>query len=519
VSFDVFRVSHSALLFRFGDRIAVGLSRRIASLSEQLRFYGIHDVVPSYTTLLVLFDPATIDARTIEGAAGDAWRAGSEQQRASHERPPIEIPVVYGGTHGPDLGDVARRARISPDEVIRLHSEAEYVVGAVGFSPGFGYLIGLPDELATPRRQTPRIRVPAGSVAIGGAQTGVYPVETAGGWNLIGRTPVAMFDPWRDDPFLLRTGDIVRFRPVGRSSFPVTTRPKPPGRIHRGVEIIEPGLLTTIQDLGRVGFGAYGIAPNGAADRSALVLANRLVGNAVDAAGLEITMTGPTLRFHQATAVAITGEGPHPRLNGRLIERNRAHRVHLLDEITFDPITSEAGARAYLSVAGGFDVPEVMGSRSTDLVAGIGGLNGRALQRKDRVAIGKMTGYPQVIHMPPGRSRGVLRVLPGPQRAMFDAATWQRLLDREFTVSNDANRVGVRLEGPLLLPCDQADMISEGVVTGSIQVTASGQPIVLLPGRATIGGYPKIATVIDDDLDLLGQLRPGDPVRFRDAAR
>jgi KipI family sensor histidine kinase inhibitor len=515
VSFDVFPVSQSALLFRFGDRIAVELSRRIAALAELLRCYGIRDAVPSYTTLLVRFDPAIIDAKTIERVAGDAWHAGSEQQRAGNDRPPVEIPVVYGGRHGPDLGDVARRAGISPDEVIRRHSEAEFVVGAVGFSPGFGYLIGLPEELATPRRQTPRIRVPAGSVAIGGAQTGVYPVETAGGWNLIGRTPLAMFDPRRDDPFLLRTGDVVRFRPVTRVSFPVTTRPNPPAHIHRGVEIIEPGLLTTIQDLGREGFGAFGMAPNGAADRSALELGNRLVGNAVDAAGLEITLTGPTLRFHQATTMAVTGQGPPPRLNGRAIERNRAHRVHVQDEITFDPINSEAGARAYLSVAGGFDVPVVMGSRATDLVAGIGGFNGRALQRKDRVAIGKMTGYPQVIHMPPGRSRRVLRVGPGPQRAMFDAATWQRLLDREFTVSNDANRVGIRLEGSSLVPRDRADMISEGVVTGSIQVTASGQPIVLLPGRATIGGYPKIATVIDDDLDLVGQLRPGDTVRFR----
>jgi biotin-dependent carboxylase-like uncharacterized protein len=432
-------------------------------------------------------------------------------------RPPVEIPVAYGGVHGPDLPLVARHAGLTADEVIRSHSEAEYTVGAVGFSPGFGYLIGLDDQIVTPRLAVPRLRVPAGSVAIGGAQTAVYPVKTAGGWNLIGRTGLPMFDPARDDPFLLRTGDTVRFRPVDRYEAlpprPVSQERRQP----RGIEVIKPGLLSTIQDLGRRGLGAFGMSPNGAVDASAACFANRLAGNDDTDALLEITLVGPVVRFRQAATIAITGEGPLPRLNDRPIERFQPIRVHLGDVLSFDPIAASAGARGYLAVTGGFDVPIVMGSRSTDLTARVGGFHGRAIRAGDVLPIGETRGRVRTVAPRPlVRDRLQLKVRPGPQREMFDDATWRRFTQREFTVTNDADRAGIRLAGPLVHPRDGRDIISEGVVTGSIQVPGSGQPIVLLPGRATIGGYPKIATVIDEDLDLLGQLRPGDQIRFRE---
>jgi KipI family sensor histidine kinase inhibitor len=511
---SVLLLSQSAVLFRFGEVIDIALSRRIAAVARQIELPGIVDLIPSYTTLLIRFDAASVTMDVIAHAVQTGWEALDDADLATIAGDPVQIPVVYGGAAGPDLAMLAQRAGLTPDEAIRRHSEVVYTVGAIGFSPGFGYLIGLPPELATPRRETPRVRVPAGSVAIGGVQTGIYPVETAGGWHLIGRTPLKMFDPARNDPFLLHSGDTVRFIPVDRVDFPQPAtfpRQKP---VHRGIEVIEPGLLTTVQDAGRDGFGAFGISPNGAADQAALRFGNRLVGNDVAAAGLEITLVGPRLRFHQGAIIAITGEGPDPLLNGQPVQRNLPVRVHLRDDLSFAPIAPERGARCYLCVAGGIDVPRVMGSRATDLVAGIGGFHGRALRRNDRMPIGKMTGYPQVIHIGPRRSRKVLRVMPGPQREMFHDATWHRFLHATFTVSNDANRVGIRLHGPSMLPRDGADIVSEGVITGSIQVTGSGQPIVLLPGRATIGGYPKIATVIDADLGLLGQLRPGDSIRF-----
>jgi KipI family sensor histidine kinase inhibitor len=514
---EFFPVRASAELVRFGERIDVGLSRKIAALARQLADPGIIEIIPSYTTLLIEYDPCRLARASLIAMVEDVWRAVDVEHSVTGQRPPVEIPVAYGGAHGPDLPLVARHAGLTPDEVIRRHSESEYTVGAVGFSPGFGYLIGLDDEIVTPRLKVPRLRVPEGSVAIGGAQTAVYPVETAGGWNLIGRTGLPLFDPAREDPFLLRTGDTVRFRPVERyEAVPRKPLVQAPRRVG-GIEVVSPGLLSTVQDQGRRGLGAFGMSPNGAVDAGAARLANRLVGNDNADALLEITLLGPTLRFREAATIAITGEGPSPRLNDRPIERYRAIRVHLGDVLDFDPIDPTAGARGYLAVTGGFDVPLVMDSRSTDLTARVGGFHGRALRAGDVLPIADAHGRVRTVAPAPRmRDRHLIRVRPGPQREMFDDATWRRFTQREFTVTNEANRVGIRLSGPALQPRDRADIVSEGVVTGSIQVPGSGQPIVLLPARATIGGYPKIATVIDDDLDLLGQLRPGDAIRFRE---
>jgi biotin-dependent carboxylase-like uncharacterized protein len=173
--------------------------------------------------------------------------------------------------------------------------------------------------------------------------------------------------------------------------------------------------------------------------------------------------------------------------------------------------------RAYLAAAGGIDVPLVMGSASTDLTAGIGGHEGRALMAGDHLAV--RSGGKSGIGRPAPRfyrHDSALQVVPGPQRDRFPDDTWRRLFSESFTVTSDANRVGIRLDGPRLDPTGGADIISEGIVTGSIQVTGEGQAIVMLPGHATIGGYTKIATVIEEDWDRLGQLAPGDTVRFRE---
>lgn len=511
-------ISDSAVLFTLGNAIDISLSHRIATLAAALPADGIIDRVPSYITLLIRFDPHHLNVEHLIELVSRHWAESGVPAALSPEAREIEIPVVYGGRYGPDLAGVARYAGLSIDEVISRHSAAFYSVGAIGFSPGFGYLIGLPTELATPRLPTPRLRVPEGSVAIGAAQSAVYPVETAGGWNIIGRTSRLLFESGSPDPFLLRVGDTVRFRAVSRISATAEIRKKRKRSILKSITVLTSGLLTTVQDLGRHGHGAFGISPNGAADQTASRLANRLVGNDQSASVLEITLVGPHLRFDIGVICAITGEGPGPRLNGQPISRNQAFQAYLGDHLEFEPIEKSSGARCYLAIAGGFDVPVVMGSRSTDLVAGIGGIEGRALIQGDVLSAGKPTHRPIFATVPePTRTRTRLRIMPGPQRSRFSDTTWHRLTQREFRVTNDANRVGIRLEGPALQPRQRIEMISEGVVTGSIQIPGSGQPIVLLPGRATIGGYPKIATVIDQDLDLLGQLRPGDIIRFRAA--
>lgn len=205
-------LAESGLLVRLGETISAPLSRRIAALTAALedeRLPGVVDLVPSYTTLTILLDPAEADNEVVEAAVRRHWSEVADTPAPAGRM--IEIPVVYGGEHGPDLNVVARHTGLTPDEVVRRHSAASYLVGALGFSPGFAYLIGLPPELATPRRETPRKEVPPGSVGIGGAQTGIYSRPTPGGWHLIGRTSLRTFLPDSDPPLLVRPGDRVKF--------------------------------------------------------------------------------------------------------------------------------------------------------------------------------------------------------------------------------------------------------------------------------------------------------------------
>lgn len=510
-----------ALLFVVGSEMSTELTLRIARFQrnlDELQQIGIIDIVPSYTSILVIYDETVLSPHRLIEMMLECWERTSLTPDIDGAES-ISIDVVYGENFGDDLANVSVNAGLSVDEVITLHASGLYTVGAVGFAPGFTYLIGLPPQLATPRRAKPRLRVPAGSVGIGGSQTGIYALESAGGWNLIGRSPTTLFDPDADPPVRLRLGDTVRFNPVRDVAFDHLD-PKSPSPQGDGViEVVSAGMQTTVQDLGRYGVARYGFSPDGAADRHGLVQANRLVSNPISASALEITQLGPHLRFHMRMQFALAGADLGARLNNRHVAPGRRFETMPGDELSFEPTGDTVGARAYLAVRGGFDVPLVMGSASTNLTAGIGGWHGRALVRGDRLSPGQRE-FPKSVFAPglqreaDTRSDAPFRVMAGPQRSRFDDETWQRLLNQPFRVSEEANRVGIRLLGPSLSPIAGADIVSEGIVTGSIQVTGEGQAIVMLPGHATIGGYAKIATVIAEDWDRLGQLSPGDTLRF-----
>lgn len=517
--FTAWPLADHGVLCEFGSRIEPELGQRIAWLADSLleiSLPGLVDAVPSYTSLLLMVDPGTSRIPVMIEVVAHLWEEIGTRPISESGRV-VTIPVAYGGHDGPDLADVARQAGLEPNDVVRRHQDATYRVGAIGFAPGFAYLTGLPPELATPRRSTPRVRVPVGSVGIGGAQTGVYTCPTPGGWSLIGRTELRLFDPERDPPALLAVGDHVRFADVDGTTFRTPTL-TPPHRAtsqdRAALEVLQPGMLTTVQDLGRPGYGRIGVAPGGAADRMALIRGNRLLGNPDGATGLEMTINGPHIRFLRHGRIVVSGANLGARLNGVSLAVDAVRVVRPGDELTFGGRPRQ-GARAWLCVAGGIDVPERLGSRSTDLVGGFGGHEGRPLRRGDRLATGPSTAPWARIHLAPDeRHTGPIRITRGPQANRFGPEAWRALLEREFRVSPDSNRQGIRLDGPPILPFGSADIISQGVVTGAIQITGSGQPIVMLPARATIGGYPQIATVIDADLDRLGQVKPGDTVRF-----
>ncbi len=521
----------TAFIAHFGDHIERELSSRIARLVEHLErqdMPGIVDLIPSYTSLVVMFDTDRTELDVVVDRVLREWTSLSDSPITDEVTARlVEIPVVYGGDAGPDLDDVSRSTGMSPDDVVRRHSEAEYTVGALGFSPGFAFLIGLPPELAAPRRGTPRTRVPAGSVGIGGAQTGIYSLPTPGGWSLIGRTPRVMFDPEHESRNELRLGDRVRFVPTSAdevSAFPEPTLAGGSGMGADGaIEIVEAGVQTSVQDLGRPGHGRQGITPGGAVDRSALVAGNRLLGNPDGAAALEWTLIPPAVRFDDAARIALTGADAGWSVGERAVSIGEVVEIVAGDVLRARPAADMLGARGYLCVAGGIDVPEVRGSRSLDLSAGFGGGHGRPLRAGDRVSIGEVEDNPVPDHSSEEGcslrpAAGPFRVVRGPQADRFGERAWSTFLSEAFTVDPQSNRMGLRLNGPAIPADAGADLISEGLVTGTIQVTGSGQPIVLMPGRATIGGYTRIATVIEADHDRLGQLRPGDAIRFAEVS-
>lgn len=527
--------------------VSCGLVRAIAAALRDANLPGITDVVPSPDRVTLVrdampgSDAAPRPTGAIDGLATEVTRIARHAAATASPRAgsPHAIEVRYGGEDGPDLESVCLALGIDPATFVRLHSQADYVVTAIGFVPGFPYLAGLPASLALPRRGTPRARVPAGSVGIGGRQTGIYPFATPGGWHIVGRTNARLFEPGRDLPALLQVGDRVRFiettrvpdvRATGaagpadqtshRASSPAVGRKRvthdhrpaavPPPAMPtpgRRLTILSPGLHTTVQDLGRHGFRHAGVPGGGAADRVALRLANLAVGNPADAAGLECTLTGPEIRFDCDATIAVVGATFPDIPHGRPIHVEAGTVISLRH--------ARSGCRGYLAVAGGIDVERVLGSRSTYVPAALGGVEGRALAPGDVMAIGRAltrtigTDWslaPSVLPAP--RATTVLRVVPSAPPASGSAEAWEA----SYRTTARSDRMGVRLEGPPL-PASGGGM-SIAVLPGTVQVPPDGQPIILLADAQTIGGYDVLGQVIVADLALAAQLRPGDAVRF-----
>lgn len=278
--------------------------------------------------------------------------------------------------------------------------------------------------------------------------------------------------------------------------------------------VVQPGALSTVQDLGRFGYQRFGIGPAGVMDRTAYREANWLLGNPAGAAVLEMTLSGAKLEFLSAGRCAITGADMAASLNGAPAPRSRAFDVAAGDVLQFGLVRN--GLRAYLAFGGGIDVPEVMGSRSTNLRCRLGGFMGRALTAGDElVALPDAGGEPR--ELPPHiyQPEIELRYVPGPQQDMFDAAAYQVFDNTAYVVSAQSDRMGCRLDGGNLPTGAGTDIVSDGIAFGSVQVANSGQPIVLLADRQTTGGYAKIGTVLSLDLPLLAQALPGTKVRFR----
>jgi KipI family sensor histidine kinase inhibitor len=507
---------------------------------------GVGELIPGARTILVSYRPSAVTPQRIARSA----LARDLSNRVTGESALIDIPVRYNGE---DLAEVASLLGVSTEAVVAMHTGGEYSVGFTGFAPGFAYLSGGHPDLDVPRRQTPRTRIPAGSVALAGTFSGVYPRESPGGWQLIGTTEVPMWDLDRERPAMLLPGDRVRFVDVTgtgsdtgtgaglasgatAAARPATAASSTSTSSARfALEVINPGMLTLLQDMGRPGVASMGVSASGALDAVSLREANRLVGNPVDVACLEMTFGGLRLRARGAQVVAVTG-APAPvtvvRASGDTVAlaHGAAFAVDPGDEVQIGAPTS--GVRGYLSVRGGFDLEPILGSLSTDVLAGLGPeplTAGSVLPvgRAERgVAAVQLREAPPLAILPTGEaspgetdsSEVVLDVVLGPRTDWFSADAVALLSGQAWTVSARSNRVGLRLEGEALTRLVTGELPSEGTVSGAIQIPPNGQPVLFLADHPLTGGYPVIGAVATHHLARAGQLPPGARIRFNPLA-
>lgn len=500
----------------------------------------VHSIVPAARTLLIRFNAFLINPvivrRWIESSARSTFASGPLGIPNTLSKP-IEIPVYYDGE---DLAFLAKLLDMPSAEIIRRHTASTYTAAFAGFAPGFVYMTGSdPSFGQIPRRTTPRTRVPARSVALAGNFSAVYPKEGPGGWQLIGTTPVSMWDMSRTEPALIRPGMQVRFVDASRLPLCVTEAPAPEKhadnivseRPHSaGFQVMSAGVQTLFQDIGRIGQSDRGISCSGALDRQSFHTANRIVGNPSHATVLENAMGALQLHTLECAVVCVTGANVQISVttdSGQVVSyvRNQAIALNPGDCLRLGSMTS--GVRSYIAVRGGWHVPSVLGSSSYDTLADIGPA---PLQAGDFLSVGDtFASNLNAISsegLDPLPSPDLPRVsdcvsldfLLGPRNDWFSDETISLLTQQPWQVTVQSNRIGLRLKGQAPLTRAPAfttqELPSEGTVFGALQVPPNGQPILFLADHPLTGGYPVIGCVASYHLDLLGQIPAGSRIRF-----
>jgi len=513
---------------RLGDRaFLIGTAdpasgRALAGALEQaLAEAGGVEMVCGFMTVAVLLTEPDADLDPVRAVVEEVVAAFPAQGGADGAQPGrlVTIPCTFDG---PDLSEVAALVGCDPGAVVAQLTERPLTVAVVGFSPGFAYLDGLPEALrAVPRRAHPRPQVPAGSVALANGRAAVYPAASPGGWQLVGRTGVTLFSTDGPPYALLAPGDRVHLTAAGAGDPEPVVAPawSPPARARPVLEVVASGLRAVVQDGGRRGVAAVGVPGAGPADPASFSLANRLVGNAASAGTLELTGGGTRLRCRGACHVAVVGAAAEVRVDGAAVPGSQVLPLEPGQVLAIGPL--RRGCRTYVSVAGGILGPEVFASTASDELCGLGA---GPLAPGHLLSAGPWAP-PLGDHLGAGSASEVeagavveLRVVPGPHAEWFEPASLEQLAGVVFNVEGDSNRVGIRLRaGGAAAPRRSergGELDSQGVVTGAVQVPPGGDPVILMPDHATLGGYPVLAVVASADHGRLGQCAPGTQVRL-----
>lgn len=553
------------------------------ALMETLRSQqipGIVDCIPAARSVLVCHDPSLVAQERVADWIESCMAQVVEQERdglgGMSEAPRIEIPVDYSGA---DLDFLAEWLGMARKELIERHAAQDFLAAFAGFAPGFVYLSGGdPVFRNIPRRAAPRARVAAGSVAVAGDFSAVYPVDSPGGWQLLGTTRCRLWDLSRVQPALIQPGYRVRFVDQARLGLRVPVAKATGGDVPRVLSAVRDpgdgpvpaedpgqgpgaaevacaltgtgrftvrsvGVQTLAQDVGRIALSRIGVSRSGALDQEAMAHANGLVGNPGGAVVLENALGGLILQAHTSAVVAVAGATATIRLESGSGKRHPAGldmplSMQAGDVLQLGPV--RAGMRCYVAVRGGWRFDAVLGSQSTDTLSGLGpaplrpgddlhvGGQKRSADHKGPVpeAFGvprwpRLRGHPgrwgqsRNGHWPQAGQVVWVRIMAGPRDDWFTPEALEYLVTQEWRVTAQSNRIALQLEGAVPLRRRHVcELPSEGVVTGAIQVPAHGQPVVFLADHPLTGGYPVAAVVRSADLGRLAQIPPGVRLRF-----
>jgi len=546
--YRIFPVGDSALVIDYGNIIDISVHKKIVALFHYIRKNppeAVVEAAPAYSSLYVHYDVFFLRKKNQRLTAYEQIKVQMEKiinnKLAGESTEPrlIQIPVCYDDEFGIDLKTIAGKKNISPDEIVRIHYSKTYHVFMLGFLPGFAYMGEVDEKIAVSRHQQPRKKIDAGSVGIAGKQTGIYPLSSPGGWQIIGRTPLKLFDApvytsGNDNESsahltLLQPGDMVNFYPINRQEY-LTIQNEAAGRdgapslstgkSSPGMTILKAGLLDTVQDGGRYGYQHLGINPGGAMDVFSFRKANILAGNKPGVAALELFFPAAEILFEQDTLAAVAGANFEPEINGNKTKINYPFFIRKGDVLRFRKPVS--GNCCYLALHGGLDVVQWLGSASTNIKATAGGFCGRALKKGDVLSFHPFTSPPKNgdINMPfnipdlfaPEDEK--LFVVEGKEWESLMPDSKKIFLEEPFTITADADKMGYRLSGHPLYRSTHEEIVSSAVTCGTIQLLPDGRLIILMADHQTTGGYPAIAHVITAHHSRLAQKRPGDKIRF-----
>lgn len=504
------------------------------------------EIIPGLDSLIVQLkfsseNPSLVRKQAIEELEKLEREFSKQRNRKSQVHNKHRIQVCYHPDVALDLISIAKACKLSTEEVVRLHKESLYTADILGFMPGFTYFSGLNPKLRLPRLNSPRPSVPKGSVAIAELQTAIYPRATPGGWNIIGRSPNTLFDIQKNPPGLFMAGDQMEIEEISLDKFHELDHVQSAQEILRSaqansinsarIEVLQAGTFSSIQDNPRENLSHWAVGPGGACDLDSLHLANALVGNLPETAAIEMTSTGPTLLFHEACCIAWVGATCEGIVDGQRIPGNRP--VWLAKGSTLKFSSLHPGFRSMLAIGGGLALPHILGRAGSHISADIGP---KRLEKGDVLLIGDakaplnspflkslytpglLPSFPKWhIRSPflPTESVTQIQCLPGPHLSFLQAKDQESFWSTVWSVSNQSNRMGVRLQSDFKLKKDLPHIPSQAITFGTVQFPPSQEPIVMLAEHQTTGGYPRLAEVIRADLVKLAQLKPGSKIQLK----